>query len=124
MIIVRIIPIYFFLCLMCVSQLSPVFRVLNDTLQHTFNQVNHIATIHFENGKYHLHHELQNDSEKAPTGTNDFSTQKIESITPTNVLTFNDSFIKKTEIKIFLRYAIGKPSNGFQLTFSPPPRLS
>jgi hypothetical protein len=30
---------------------------INDFVQHTFNEFNHINTIHFENGKYHLHKE-------------------------------------------------------------------
>lgn len=37
---------------------------LSDFISHTFWYAKHIATVHYENGKYHVHHEVIEDSKK------------------------------------------------------------
>lgn len=32
---------------------------VKDFLEHTFNEFEHIQTIHYENGKYHVHNEVE-----------------------------------------------------------------
>ena len=46
------------------SQLKPIVVVVEDVLAHTFWKMQHMATVHFENGHYHLHNELSDISEK------------------------------------------------------------
>jgi mannose-6-phosphate isomerase class I len=47
--------------------LRPLVPVVSDFLAHTFWSSDHIATVHYENGHYHLHYELKeihkNDSD-------------------------------------------------------------
>ncbi len=33
--------------------------IVNDFVQHTFNEIDHIGTVHFEKGKYHVHQEVE-----------------------------------------------------------------
>lgn len=40
-------------------QLRPLTVVISDVLAHTFFRVQHMATIHYENGKYHVHADLK-----------------------------------------------------------------
>ncbi len=56
----RVKLIYLLLVAYMLLQLSPFVSIVSDTLAHTFNTELHLATIHFENGHYHLHTELKN----------------------------------------------------------------
>ncbi|MBI3238514.1 MAG: hypothetical protein HYZ43_06705 [Flavobacteriia bacterium] len=42
--------------------LKPILPFASDFIAHTFNEFDHVATVHFENGKYHVHAEVVNDS--------------------------------------------------------------
>ncbi|MGL5889352.1 MAG: hypothetical protein ACRC3B_05670 [Bacteroidia bacterium] len=39
--------------------LRPLVPVVSDFLAHTFWSSEHIATVHYENGHYHVHYELK-----------------------------------------------------------------
>lgn len=54
--------------------IKPVLPLVNDLVQHTFNKMEHMATVHYENGKYHVHTELQQEAQKSePQKTPAFS---------------------------------------------------
>ncbi|TND08030.1 MAG: hypothetical protein FD123_2584 [Bacteroidetes bacterium] len=38
---------------------KPLLPAVEDFLAHSFWQTRHVATVHFENGKYHLHADLK-----------------------------------------------------------------
>jgi len=63
--------------------LKPLSPIINDFVSHTFDKANHMATVHFENGKYHVHKEIiaetKNDSEQKTANTN-FSNEDLLSI--------------------------------------------
>lgn len=40
-------------------QLKPLTVFVKDAVAHTFFNARHIATVHFENGSYHIHKELK-----------------------------------------------------------------
>jgi hypothetical protein len=40
---------------------------ITDCLAHTFWKMNHVATVHYENGKYHLHAELEKAADESET---------------------------------------------------------
>ena len=52
--------VYILLFFYVVVQLRPLTAVLQDAIAHTFFKMQHMATVHFENGHYHLHTELKN----------------------------------------------------------------
>lgn len=45
---------------------KPVLPVLADAFAHVFMEERHTATVHFENGRYHLHLEVKAASENLP----------------------------------------------------------
>ena len=44
--------------------LKPVSPYIADAFDHAFNYTQHMATIHYENGKYHVHKELVVNAKK------------------------------------------------------------
>ena len=44
--------------------LNPVSPYLSDAVAHIFYYTQHMATIHYENGKYHVHKELVDNAKK------------------------------------------------------------
>ena len=67
--------IYSVLAVYAFVQLKPLAVVVEDVLAHTFWKVQHMATVHYENGHYHVHAELKDLSEKE----NKSSQQKVPS---------------------------------------------
>ena len=54
--------IYALLCVYALGLLKPVVPIVNDAIAHTFYKLDHIATVHYEDGKYHLHAELEQEA--------------------------------------------------------------
>lgn len=54
--------IYALLCVYALGLIKPVVPIVNDAIAHTFYKLEHIATVHYENGKYHLHAELEQEA--------------------------------------------------------------
>jgi hypothetical protein len=44
--------------------LKPVSPYISDAAEHIFNYTKHMTTIHYENGKYHVHKDLVNEAKK------------------------------------------------------------
>lgn len=103
--------------------LKPLSPLLNDIFCHAFDKANHIATIHLENGKYHVHKEIsaeiKNDVHQQKN-IPDFSSEELLSLhLNSNPFYFSPS-LNKTSVmynKIGIRF-----SNAFSKTFNPPPR--
>ena len=63
--------LYLFFFTYTASILKPVVPYISDLIAHSFYYAEHVKTVHFENGKYHLHKEivknaLDNEAQKAP----------------------------------------------------------
>ena len=48
----------------------PTVPFIADVIAHTFWYSQHIATVHFENGKYHVHSQSINEAQKSFPGKN------------------------------------------------------
>jgi hypothetical protein len=59
------------------AQLKPLSVVIKDVIDHTFFKMQHMATVHYENGKYHLHKELASNSEGDNRNPGKISLEKI-----------------------------------------------
>lgn len=57
--------------------LKPLSPIVNDIVQHVFNEASHMATIHYEDGKYHVHKELA--VEQSPESTKKGNTDSFSS---------------------------------------------
>jgi len=62
--------LYLLLFTYSASILKPAMPYLSDTIAHTFYHSEHIKTVHFENGKYHVHHELVKQTQRNTTNKN------------------------------------------------------
>ncbi len=51
-------------CVYSFALLKPVMPVVNDLFAHTFYKMQHLATVHYENGKHHLHVELSSETDQ------------------------------------------------------------
>ncbi len=48
-----------------VVMLKPVLPYVSDLVNHVFFYTQHMATVHYENGKYHVHKEIVDNAKKA-----------------------------------------------------------
>jgi hypothetical protein len=63
-----------------------------DLLAHTFWYSHHMATVHFENGKYHVHYQYAEESKKKFPGNNNHSLKNETSHTDYLVYTHQYNF--------------------------------
>ena len=65
--------IYTLLYVYCFGLIKPIMPIVNDIIAHTFYKMEHLATVHFENGKYHVHAELANEADQQKNQKGNFS---------------------------------------------------
>jgi len=59
---IRLFGIWLLVAVYSCMPLKPILPFASDFIAHTFNEFDHVATVHFENGKYHVHADVVNDS--------------------------------------------------------------
>ena len=107
-------------------QLKPLIYLSQDLVAHAFYKMEHLATIHYENGEYHLHNELKktadnsdNDLKKTekPQAKKDFE-KFPEQLNSKTKFEFNpqlkNCLITNNDIPLVL--------NGYRTITSPPPQ--
>lgn len=57
--------VYMLLLVYVTGLVRPLVPIVQDMVAHTFYKMEHMATVHFENGKYHVHTELQQEAKKS-----------------------------------------------------------
>ena len=117
--------IYLLLFVYAAAQLKPLTAVVNDVLAHTFWKVQHMATVHYENGHYHLHNELKTISEEDKSSTQEKapSSEKSDE-TNSNQIVHELNFNFETAIT-YVSPIIDPKQNivcGFRTINSPPPK--
>ena len=58
------IALYIILFSYSMVMLKPVSPYISNAVAHIFYYTQHMATVHYENGKYHVHKELVEDAKK------------------------------------------------------------
>ena len=116
--------IYILLSFYVFAQVKPLAVIVEDVLAHTFWKVQHMATVHFENGHYHIHQELSDISEKENKSAQEKvpSSEKMNENTFQNVHDINFNFQTNS---ILIPVAIFQTQNvlaGFATINSPPPK--
>src|ERR1700757_3886714 len=92
---IKKIVVYTFLYVYAFGLIKPIMPIINDVIAHTFYKMEHLATVHFENGKYHVHAELASEAGKQNNdakGSNQFSSNETLASHLIN---------QKTELKIY-----------------------
>ena len=113
--------IYALLCVYVLGLIKPVVPIVNDAIAHTFYKLDHIATVHYEDGKYHLHAELEQES-------NDMKKEAGNTV-PSSVYETLSSHINNEVFKINSYFTLSQIINFYKTqatldvlsTFSTPP---
>jgi hypothetical protein len=58
------IALYIILFSYSMVMLKPVSPYISDAVEHIFNYTQHMATVHYENGKMHVHKEIVNNAKE------------------------------------------------------------
>lgn len=58
------IALYIILFSYSMVMLKPVSPYISDAVSHVFYYTQHMATVHYENGKYHVHKEIVDNEKK------------------------------------------------------------
>lgn len=83
---------YYLLLLYILATLKPVLPIVNDMLAHTFNETEHLATVHQHFGILHLHHDLK---EAAKDDNDQNNAALLKASEPVSVhLFYEDEIIK------------------------------
>jgi hypothetical protein len=85
--------LYLFFFTYSASILKPCVPYLSDIISHTFYYAEHVKTVHFENGKYHVHHELVKMAQKNTGDENGGYLKKISLPDEHLIVTNNFSFL-------------------------------
>jgi hypothetical protein len=109
------------LLLLCYSLalVKPLVPAVSDFFAHTFWKTEHLATVHFENGKYHLHIDMEKAGKEDQQNTPKKTSEKNDLVhlnpvvEEANLPTAFCGLINTATQKI--------PSTPFRLIPSPPP---
>ncbi len=114
--------------LMCytIVMFKPVLPFIADCISHAFFYTQHMATVHYENGKYHVHYEAAKNIKEDAAGKTPASSSSKKDTAPTeymymaatqaNVVMQNFSKPYTSSIATGLKTGISK--NNY-----PPPRI-
>ena len=119
--------LYILLLSYVIVQLRPLTVLVEDVIAHTFFKMQHMATVHYENGHYHLHNELKtineqdNDSNKASHKSS--SSQKTDkSISDQLVTELSFDFYSNSLLIPEFNTSVLDVALGFTKINSPPPK--
>lgn len=117
--------IYILLFFYVAVQLRPLTAVVENIIAHTFFKMQHMATVHYENGHYHLHTDLKtiNDDENTINKTPQKpSSQKVNEKTDNQLFTeINFKFYSNSSLIPTTITSVLDVSSGFaQLQYLPP----
>ena len=74
------IALYIILFSYSALMLKPLSPYISDTVAHIFYYTQHMATVHYENGKYHVHKELVDDTKKNNPAKENSTVKKENSV--------------------------------------------
>lgn len=110
------IALYIILFSYSALMLKPLSPYIFDTVAHIFYYTQHMATVHYENGKYHLHKELVDNAKKNESSKETPAAKKENSATdhisipqkqPVHVLAVNISYQVSSASSLLNNYLAG-----------------
>jgi hypothetical protein len=99
--------------------LKPSIPIVNDVLAHSLDYFDHISTIHFENGEYHVHDELKKEEQKSTNSSTTLSDNKQLDIHIFSEIVYQFPCINVAE-KRFIK-KVGTPIKAMFQRHIPPP---
>ncbi len=114
--------LYFLLFSYAMVILKPVTPYVSDAVAHIFYYSQHMATVHYENGKMHVHKEIVNNSKEDQPAKETPASKKDNSTTDHISLQQKQSIHALTVIKSYLFPLDAKLLNNFLTAAYPPPQ--
>jgi Zn-finger protein len=116
--------IYILLSFYVFAQVKPLAVIVEDVLAHTLWRAQHMATVHFENGHYHIHNELSDVSEKENKSAQNKapSSEKMNENTFQNIHELNFNFQTNSILTPVTIFQTQDVLAGFTTINSPPPK--
>jgi hypothetical protein len=113
--------------LMCytVVMFKPVLPYISDFIGHVFFYTQHMATVHYENGNYHVHYETAKDAKEEKSDKSPFSSSKKDNAGNEHII----AIVKQPAIfiaAVITKYpptSIAAIVNGAAKSNYPPPRV-
>ena len=117
--------LYIILLSYAVVMLKPVLPYINDVISHTFFYAHHMATVHYENGKYHVHYEIARDIKDQKSDKSTSSNLKKDNLTNEHLVpsSSNNNFIVADLATNYLLRPSPDLLNGNVKNNYPPPRV-
>ncbi|HMU71966.1 MAG TPA: hypothetical protein PKD93_04470 [Ferruginibacter sp.] len=94
------IPLYILLLSYSALMLKPVSPYISDTIAHIFYYAQHMATVHYENGKFHVHKEVIDVAKEEAAPKDQTSSKKDNSISD-HLATTNNPALPYTQAVLF-----------------------
>ncbi len=94
------IPLYILLLSYSALMLKPVSPYISDTIAHIFYFAQHMATVHYENGKFHVHKEVIAAAKEEAAPKDQTSSKKDNSISD-HLATTNSHALPYTQAVLF-----------------------
>ena len=117
--------LYIVLFSYAVVMVKPALPYMSDFIGHILYYKQHMATVHFENGKYHVHKEVLKDIKEENSNKNSLPEKKktgtqYEYVAVTNKQTFQKAILISTSYSIYLEQQNSSPYIAYNY---PPPRV-
>lgn len=107
------------------GNLNALMPIAKDAFSHLFFEETHIASVHLENGRYHLHLEVKNQAEKSNASKNSESKNQTADFLyahiATDCLALTKSF--STPVEFTDNYKNSFPEFSVKPTSPPPKQL-
>ena len=94
------ITLYILLLSYSALMLKPVSPYISDTIAHIFYFAQHMATVHYENGKFHVHKEVIDVAKEEAAPKDQTSSKKDNSISD-HLATTNNPALPYTQAVLF-----------------------
>ena len=115
--------LYILLLSYTMVMLKPVTPYISDLVAHVFYYSKHMATVHYENGKLHVHKEIVDNAKKNEPGKESTSSKKDNSTNDHISFFKNDT---RQEENVAINHIIPRSSSlpcNDPLADYPPPRI-
>ncbi len=115
------IALYIILFSYTVIMIKPVSPYIADTVAHIFFYAQHMATVHYQNGKFHVHREVIDNAKKTANQTESPASKKDNSTSDHIALQQKtDSVTAQTQIFYFQQRASALPNSYLEGIYQPP----
>ena len=113
--------VYAFICIYSFAMVKPILPIASDIIAHTFYKMQHIATVHYENGKYHIHAELAKEGEQQKDSKGNIPSSVFETLAQHLPYGKTELIFYPSSPEAFIYFHDEYPHDAFIQLNNPPP---